>query len=407
VGARVECCCTSSMTDSFLAAAAHRCDDAVLHMLARHFLLADGGGKWAVEHRAGAGRCLVATEALEAGHLVFTERPLAVASPCSSSALAREILAQVKRAAPDSEHLRALRLLQAEGSGEFFALSMKSAESALPESTPEDARAAARWARGIAHVNTHAAGERGLGTERAVLGLLSSMMPHECLAACVVRIGESGGSPISLHTVRHVAKGEVLSISYCFHYLLRERRRELLLKQHGFVCECKRCTQMPELVRAFQCPNPQCGEGPCSPASPAPSCRELHCDSCEATMALDDDAWAQLTKLELSSSVDECMQVCHPFHHTMVTMYGNNLDKLPDAARAQVLLQFASARGRLLGDSHPLVARDIEGAALAMHAAGEAEQSIATFADAADRYSACFGPACDEAMRCRARSAAA
>ena len=393
------------MTDSFLAAASGRCDDVSLHALIRHFIFADGSSsssskRWAIEHRGEAGRCLVAAEALEAGMLVFTERPLAVASPCSTSALAREILA--KRAPANSERRRALRLLQAEGSGEFFGLSMKSAESALPDGAPEDARADARWARGVAHVNTHAAGEPRHGTERAVIGLLSSMMPHECLAACAVRIGgESDGSPISLHTVRPVARGEMLSISYCSSYLPREKRRELLLKQHGFVCACQRCTgSSPELVRALQCPN--CGEGPCSPTSADPSCRELYCDSCEATMALDDDAWRELTRLELSSSIDECMQVCHPYHHKMVQMYSTNLDKLPDAARAQVLLQFASARGRLLGESHPLVARDIEGAARALRAAGELEQSIATFADAANRYSDCFGPACDEAARCRA-----
>jgi hypothetical protein len=47
-------------------------------------------------------------------------------------------------------------------------------------------------------VNTHAAGERALGTERAVLGLLSSMMQHECLPSCAIRIGECDDSLISL-----------------------------------------------------------------------------------------------------------------------------------------------------------------------------------------------------------------
>lgn len=388
------------MSASFLAAASCRRDDAELHALIAHFVVADSSA-WAIEHRGAAGRCLVATRRLEAGIKVFTERPLAVARPCSTAALAREILAQVKQGPPDSERLRALRLLQAQGDGELLARSMKSVESALPDGTPEDARALALWARGVAMINTHAAGERGLGTDRAVIGLLGSMMPHECLASCTVHIGEAGGgSPITLHTVRPLAKGEALSISYCSSYQPRERRRELLLQQHGFLCDCSRCTSAPELVRALQCPN--CGEGPCSPLSAAPSCRELYCDECEATMRLDDDAWASLVRAERSSDVDECMSVCHPFHHRMVEMYGTNLPKLPPAARAQVLLQFASARARLLGESHPLVARDIEGAALALQEAGETEQSIASFTDAADRYRACFGLSCDEVARCRA-----
>jgi hypothetical protein len=390
------------MSVSFLSAASCFRDDVALHQLIGRFIVADSRA-WAIEHRGAAGRCLVATRALEAGVAVFTERPLVVASPCSSAALALEILAVVEQAPAGSERVRALHLLQAHGSGDFFALSMRSAESSLPDGAPADARAAALWARGVAHINTHAAGEKSLGTERAVLGLLSSMMQHECLASCVVRVGESGeigGSPISLHTVRAVGAGEALSISYCASYQPRERRRELLLKQHGFVCDCARCTSQPELVRALQCP--ACGDGPCSPTLGAPSCRELVCDDCEATMELDDDAWASLEAAEASSSVDECMSVCHPFHHRMVSMYSNNLPKLPAAARAQVLLQFASARARLLGDSHPLVARDLESAALALHAAGEREQSLATFGDAAERFCSCFGPGCDDAARCRA-----
>lgn len=386
------------MTDSFITATACRRDDALLLTLARHFIVSDGSN-WAVEHRGAAGRCLVATRALEAGVLVFTERPLAVASHCSSAALAREILEQIGRVPSESEHPQALRLLQAQGSGEFFALSMQSADRTLPDGAPEAAREAAQWARGVAHINAHAAGEKGLGTERTVIGLLSSMMPHECLSSCAVRVGESGGSPISLHTVRAVAKGDALSISYCSSYQPRERRRELLCKQHGFVCECARCTDGPELVRALQCPH--CGEGPCSPGSPAPSCRELVCDACEATMQLDDATWEQLVRAESSSSVDECMSVMHPFHHRMIAMYGSNLSKMPPAARAQVLLQFASARARLLGASHPLVARDIEGAAVALHTAGEHDQAAATFADAADRYGLCYGPGCEEVARCR------
>ena len=81
------------------------------------------------------------------------------------------------------------------------------------------------------------------------------------------------GSEISLHTVREVAAGELLSISYVGAYQPTKRRQALLEAQHGFVCGCARCTSLPETTRAFRCPS--CGEGPCSPTSPAPSCREV------------------------------------------------------------------------------------------------------------------------------------
>jgi len=72
----------------------------------------------------------------------MTEQPLVVAAPCSSAALplAREILAQLTQAPSASVLPSALRQLQAHGTGEFFALSMRSAESALEPGAPYDAR---------------------------------------------------------------------------------------------------------------------------------------------------------------------------------------------------------------------------------------------------------------------------
>ena len=126
-------------------------------------------------------------------------------------------------------------------------------------------------------------------------------------------------------------------------------------------------------------------------------------------MQLDDEAWAPYAEAEASSVWNEaCQELLHPYHHFPVLMYQSNMLKLPPAARAEVLMQHAEARHRLYAafsaDSmpHPLVANDIEAAAVALIAAGDLEAAASAFADAASRFAGFYGEESADARRCAA-----
>lgn len=131
-------------------------------------------------------------------------------------------------------------------------------------------------------------------------------------------------------------------------------------------------------------------------------------------MALDDEAWAELEQAETSEVVSaEMMAVLHPYHHVPTLMYQLNLLKLPCAARAAFLRQHADARARLYAYfcdeelAHPLVANDLEGAAVAHLAGGELEEAAAAFTEAAAGFAAFYGEHAPEAIRCRTAAGAA
>lgn len=382
---------------------------------------------WSVEWRPGAGRCLVAATDVPAGTKMFTERPLVVA-PGGSAGVAKAILA-LDRSTPQ---LSGVCHLQSSVDGTPFNDTGKS-------------RARIEWAISVARLNTHGAGGTLLDPtagRRGVLGLLSSMMQHECSPSAVTHISAEG-SLVSLHLIRPLARGDPISISYLGSYQPTAKRQELLLAQHKFVCVCARCTTLPESVRAFWCPN--CDDGPCSPTSPAPDCRELYCDECEATMQvrlrrsretptqycaslsltpphtpshpplppptpqLDDEAWAPFAEAEACDVWSEqCQEVLHPYHHVAHAIYQSNLLKLPPSARAEVLQQHAEARQRLYAGfsadstAHPLVANDIEAAAVALLSAGDIEAAARAFADAASRFASFYGEGSADATRCAA-----
>lgn len=373
------------MSDTFISAASWRSRDTALLRLIRPRLTHDSG-LWRIEHRIGAGRCLVAATKIPAGTKIFTERPLVVAKG-GAAAIARGVLALDRDsdefAAADQLHSPATR--ESDGFGP--------------------------WAAGLAANNVHGAGGNLLdptADRRAVLGLLASMMMHECCPSCVTHIsGSSDGSLVSLHTVRSLEPGMPLSISYVGAYQPTARRRELLLRQHRFLCQCRRCTALPEHTRAFRCPN--CEEGPCSPASPLASCRDLECDNCEAVMRLDEEMWQGLLDAERCPVVcEDCMSALHPYHHKPILMYQVNLLKLQPSQRADFLLQQADARERLYasfcgdeaGTAHPLVANDIEAAAVALLAGGDAAGARRHFTDAGARFAAFYGAASSDAARC-------
>ena len=368
--------------EAFLVACATRRSDSELLRLI-NTRLTYNGDCWRIEWRAGVGRCLVASRPITMSTLVFTERPLVVANG-GSAAVARGIQA-LKHESPE---YKGVLQLQA-------------------RADVESERESEKWFASLAAINVHGAGGTFLDRNferRAVLGLLASMMQHECAPSAVTHISSAAdGSRVSVRTIRPLEVGEPISISYLATYQPASVRQELLQMQHGFTCVCPRCTTLPELVRAFRCPN--CAEGPCSPTSPLPSCRELACDHCEARMLLDDETLSCYERAEHAEDVGACMEYLHPYHHRMVKMYQNNLLKLSGAQRAQVLMQHAEARARMYAGFahahhiHPLVANDIEAAAVALLDAGELTAAAEAFADATQRFGAFYGPGADM-LRC-------
>ena len=373
------------MSTSFLAASDDRQRDArLLALIVARGLVWDSG-LWRIEWKPGMGRCLVAATKIPPATKIFTERPIAVASGGTAAVI--KVLAKLDR-----------KGLEFEAAAQLHSRKDRASEGTGP------------WLASLAANNVHGAGGSVLDPKagrRAVLGLLSSMMNHECCPSAVTHIsGAEDGSLISLYTVRELRAGDPISISYVGAYQPTLTRRALLEKQHGFVCNCARCTKgIPEHTRAFQCP--ACGEGPCSPTSGAADCRNLVCDHCEAEMELDDEAWAGLEEAEACEVFDQAMmEVLHPYHHKVTLIYQHNLLKLAPGQRVEFVKQFADARERLYSGwttesaAHPLVANDIEGAAVACLNAGDPEQAAEHFTDASARFASFYGPDSVDAIRC-------
>ena len=363
-------------------------------------------GAWTVVERKGAGRCLVASRSIAAATKVFSERPIAIAYPEHDE----DLIAAVTRSLLDCVQWRLNDDNRFQPAGDFaLVCELQSAASARLGSE--------EWARAVAECNAHGAGGTLIDPafeRRGLLGILSSMMQHECAPSCILHVsGADDGSLMSLHTIRDVAEGEPLSISYIGAYRPTARRREQLQAQHQFLCACARCTSLPELVRAFRgCP--ACGEGPASPTSPAATCRELHCDNCERLTILGDVAWARLESAERCERCNaraacegcEGCTVLHEHHHKPALFAQHHLDELAAAARAEALQMHANARQRLYlsfsrGYAHPLVACDVENVAIALLASGDVGAASKKFADAASRYEAFYGAASADAQRCR------
>lgn len=364
------------------------------------------------------GRTLVATVPLPCGAVVFCEDPLVVATDVDDLGEAQAVAAELLRGGAASDV--AARLLQAAQHPTARARAeLREAAADLLEKrgatiAGRDASCGLKlaiWALGVAAVNTHGA------HDRAVLGLLSSMPHHDCDPNCTIHVGPpASGSQLTLRTLRPVAAGEALCISYCPIYLPCAARRAQLYQQHGFVCGCRRCEGgHAELVRAFRCP--RCGDGPASPTSPRASCRQLQCDKCGALTQLSDARWNQLEAAEAAEGVlsTKRLRQLHPFHHTSAAIIRHNMSGLTDAAdRARAFAELAGGMARLtgslggaaslaaVGPSHPLLAHDLERWATAMRAARD-PAAAARLASAA----ACWGAAgrAEEAARCTARLA--
>ena len=333
--------------------------------------------------------------------LVFCEHPLVVAVVVDAGGDAHNGEAQAVGSALLDMTAEAAAVLcsPAHVAGTAKATAFAKAAEAFAKACPKHDPQRARHCLGIASVNVHGA-ER---PRRGVLGVLSSMMEHECSPSARVTLGdEAGGSLLSLRTLRRVVKGESLSITYVPAYQPTAVRRGQLLQQHGFTCRCVRCEEAPELVRCFVCPS--CREGPASPASSRADCRTLICTECGASSQLDHESWEVLMAAEASEDLGECVRHLHPYHHKMVVAYRHNIARVPIAGgqRAELFCQFADANARLTGNGNDvLVAKYLQMAAHSLHSAGEHAEAAEKFGTAAEVYAAALGPTSEPALRCR------
>ena len=235
------------------------------------------GRLWRVELRGAVGRTLVAARDIPAGVTVFTEVPLVVGLSTntgsrtlrgSTPAVAIELLRSHYRVGParllqqqaasatasvpqtsDDLSMRFERRLSRASAFDAWVRDFLTAiaspsrlvcmdGSPIPCTIP-----AARWALGVAFINTHAARDE---PSRGVLGLLSSMMEHSCVPSAEVNIAPwEAGSLVSLRTRRAVSAGEALSIAYVSLDWTAVERRNILAVQYGFECRCGSCLLGP------------------------------------------------------------------------------------------------------------------------------------------------------------------
>jgi len=386
--------------DSFLRAARERSADTRLEELLSPMATSVAPKRrWRIEWSEQYGRRLVANGSLPAAATVFIEDPLAVGyhgtlpGPCKGAkAVARELL-RPEEATAVSAALQSNAMTHP---------SLREAVHQLTHALKAEGETEERvaWAVGVAANNVHAASDP---PSRTVLGALSSIAEHSCAPNATIRVGaETEGSRLSLHTLTEVADGEPLSISYVARYSPTSERRRLLSAWHSFFCRCVRCECEPEWVRAFRCVQEGC-EGAASPAHSGDDCRELVCDECGCVFELQAAAWEALLAAEACPEVcGKCLPVLHPYHHKMMSVYANNLEQVPAAARPELLCQFADAHARLDGDRHSeLAAEELARAALACHAIGSEHEAAEKLAAAAEEYEGVFGASCEEASRCR------
>jgi len=355
-------------------------------------------------------RHLVAARDLASGDAVFTEHPLVVAKPDTSSDPKLQL---------NEVEAVALKLLDLLGSG-----TAEERGAELLEGTPMSGGAGEFWrkvagrgqgkqrateeqcakALGITTTNAH-----GTCDGSMALFLMGSMMEHSCAPnACVDFAPAAERHAMTLRMLAPVAKGERITISYVVEYQPTAMRQSRLKKQHGFVCECQRCTSMPEKARAFQYACPVCAEDGClcSPANPAASCRDLQCDDCGTVFTLSDAQWKELIKAEICPVICEsCTSVLHPYHHKLVSMYKQNMKSVPLGAQSELYCQFADARSRLTGRSvvDQWVGEYLEKAADIFAKLDDKESATEKYAAALECYCALFGAGSTQVSRVHAK----
>ena len=213
---------------------------------------------WKILTRPGCGRYLVARRDIAAGDVIFVEKPLLVAHAMHSHvepAMRSEMTAaalELLREPIDSPAFLLQEADLSEDADGTRAASLRAwardVQRALLQSAPlrradgsevTVTEQSVQWALSVASVNVHGRCD----PERGVLGLLASMMEHDCSPSTSAQIASAAdGSTITLRAKRDVRVGESLSISYALEQAPVLERRRLLRLQHGFVCACKTCT---------------------------------------------------------------------------------------------------------------------------------------------------------------------
>ena len=231
-----------------------------LHKAIADSLLTATNRPWSICTGRGVGRHLVATCALPRGAVVFQECPLVVGESSTTGLSYRSLHGEMAACAiellllpPDDSAARLLQEPDIPRDSRAARSLDKSAEQMLSAMRKRGLRRAdgslvtfddnslddIRWALGVAMVNSHGA----TAPDRGILGLLASMMEHSCEPNCIISIGNAeDGSVLTLTTKRDVVPGEALTISYVPLGRSVSERRGLLSSQHGFLCECRRCT---------------------------------------------------------------------------------------------------------------------------------------------------------------------
>ena len=211
---------------------------------------------WVIAERASVGRYLVAAHDLSADEVVFKEMPIVVATPeiDGERVMRSEMVAVAIELLRESPESHAQLLAEADFAADIdgacasslhtWTVRVLSALAARPPIFRSDGAEVALtedavgWALSVASVNVHGRSN----PDRGVLGLLASMMEHDCDPSACTDIGSAAeGSVVSLRTKRAVKAGESLSIAYVAVDAPVDFRRRQLRLQHGFVCECARC----------------------------------------------------------------------------------------------------------------------------------------------------------------------
>ncbi|OQS03749.1 hypothetical protein THRCLA_03954 [Thraustotheca clavata] len=85
------------------------------------------------------------------------------------------------------------------------------------------------------------------------LFLSACLMEHNCAPNCSFTTNET---TLWVTAIRPIAIGEPLSIDYGnMFYRPTSERQATMLEGYGFECTCVACTELPDLARAFICPN--------------------------------------------------------------------------------------------------------------------------------------------------------
>ena len=141
---------------------------------------------------------------------------------------------------------------------------------------------------GALNTNSHMLDRGG-----SALFLVGAMMESNCSPNCSFFTAKKG-SRLSVIALRDLEVGEPVSIDYGNNYYRPTlERREELLSNYGFQCQCKSCTVLPDLCRAFKCPRSECSDGVVYPCGDGISKGSWSCERCKCILSEQEQAFLQ------------------------------------------------------------------------------------------------------------------